>query len=180
MSDDAPDETYGLNVGTYEDGLQWVGRSGAVRFAELAVNQAMVRNFVSAIEDPNELYWDDATASRVCGAPVAPPAMMTTWVTPRAWAPGASDGSGTAMLVAVPLPGDSMINMSSEFEFFDHVRIGDRLNVVETVEAVSEEKTTRVGKGHFLTVVSTFRRETGEMVASQRNVIFRFWSAGAQ
>ena len=73
-----------------------------------------------------------------------------------------------------------MINISSEIEFFDHIRIGDRLNVVEEVEAISEEKQTKVGPGHFITVVARFRRQSGALVALQRNVMLRFWGATAQ
>jgi hypothetical protein len=180
MSERETAGAYGLCVGTYEDGLTHVGRPSEVRFAELPVNEAMVRQFVSAVRDPNPLYWDQDLAHQVCGSGVAPPAMLTTWVTPQNWRPDYMPDPATALLVAVPLPGDSMINISSEIEFFDHLRIGDRLNVVEEVESISEEKQTRVGTGHYLTVVGRFRRESGELVAIQRNVILRFWARGAQ
>jgi hypothetical protein len=72
-----------------------------------------------------------------------------------------------------------MINISSEIELFDHIRIGDRLNVVEEVESISEEKETKVGRGHFITVVARFRRQSGELVATQRNVMLRFWGRTA-
>ena len=55
---------YGLNVGTYEEGLEHIGRPSEVRFAELPVNEAMVRQFVSAVRDPNPLYWDQDLATR--------------------------------------------------------------------------------------------------------------------
>ena len=171
---------YGLNVGTYEEGLQHIGRPSEVRFAELPVNEAMVRQFVSAVRDPNPLYWDEALATRICGSGVAPPAMLTAWVTPQNWRPDYLREPATALLVSVPLPGDSMINISSDIEFFDHLRVGDRLNVVEEVESISEEKQTRVGAGHYLTVVARFRRQSGELVAIQRNVMLRFWARAAQ
>jgi hydroxyacyl-ACP dehydratase HTD2-like protein with hotdog domain len=73
-----------------------------------------------------------------------------------------------------------MINFSSEIEFFDFLRVGDRLNVVEEVESISEEKQTKVGRGHFITVVARFRRQSGELVAEQRNVMLRFTAEGAK
>jgi hypothetical protein len=180
MSERESAGAYGLNVGTYEEGLGYIGRPSEVRFAELAVNEPMVRQFVSAVRDPNPLYWNEDLATRVCGSGIAPPAMLTTWVTPQNWRPDYVADPATALLVAVPLPGDSMINISSDIEFFDHLRIGDRLNVVEEVESISEEKQTRVGTGHYLTVVARFRRQTGELVALQRNVMLRFWAKGTQ
>jgi acyl dehydratase len=169
------DDLYGLNVGTYEEGLTHVGRPTEVRFSELPVNEAMVRQFVGAVHDPNPLYWDPALATRLCGSPVAPPATLVIWTTAQNWTPTKQPGPAPALLVKVPMPGDSMINISSEIEFFDHIRVGDRLNVVEEVEAISEEKQTKVGRGHFVTVVARFRRESGELVATQRNVLLRFW-----
>jgi acyl dehydratase len=179
MSEPEGDDLYGLNVGTYEEGLTHVGRPAEVRFAELPVNEAMARQFSSAVHDPNPLYWDAELATKICGSPVAPPATLVTWTTAINWTPGGKTGVPAALLVSVPLPGDSMINISSEIEFFDHIRIGDRLNVVEEVEAISEEKQTKVGRGHFLTVVARFRRQTGELVAVQRNVMLRFWGKSA-
>lgn len=167
---------YGLNVGTYEEGLAHVGRPSEVRFADVEVNTAMVRQFVSAIQDPNPLYWDDRLATERCGSPIAPPATLVSWLTNLRWRPDDAPPPAEALLVAVPLPGNSMINVSSEIELFDHLRIGDRLNVVEEVESISEEKQTQVGRGHFLTVVARFRRQSGELVAEQRNVMLRFWT----
>lgn len=175
-----PETAHGLNIGTYEQGLAYIGRPTEPRVAELPVNEAMVRQFVAAVRDPNPLYWDDELATELCGGPIAPPATLITWLTPPVWKPGRAPGPGEALLVAVPLPGDSMINISSEIEFFDHLRIGDRLEVVEEVEAISEEKQTKVGRGHFVTVVARFRRVSGDLVAVQRNVMLRFWAAGAQ
>jgi hypothetical protein len=175
VSDERPGGDYGLRIGTYEEGLAHVGRPTEPRFGQVAVNAPMVRQFVAAIHDPNPLWWDDRLATEVAGGPVAPPAMLVTWVTAAAWAPDGSGGPGHALLTSVPMPGDSMINVSSEIELFDHLRVGDWLNVVEEVESISEEKATQVGRGHFLTVVARFRRHTGQLVAVQRNVMLRFW-----
>ena len=41
------------------------------------------------------------------------------------------------------------------------------VSVVEEVESISDEKETRVGPGHFLTMVARYRRQTGELVALQ-------------
>lgn len=168
MAEDRKQGAYGLQVGTLEAGRAWIGRPGEPRIGEIDVNAAMIRQFVSAIRDPNPDYWGEP--------PSVPPAMLTTWVTPQNWRPDRTTGPAAALLVAVPMPGDSMINISSEFEFFEPLRLGDRVSVVEEVEAISDEKETRVGPGHFLTMVARYRRQTGELVALQRNVILRFWA----
>ena len=175
----APTGEYGLNLGTLEEGRAWIGRPTQPRFADVPVNVAMVRQYVAALQDGNPLYWDDDYAAAVAGSGVAPPATLISWVTPLDWRPDGSGGPGGALLTAVPMPGDSMINVSSEIEFFDRVRVGDHLNVVEEVLAISDEKVTQAGRGHFLTIVARFRRQSGELVAEQRNVLLRFWAGSS-
>lgn len=168
MAEEQKQGAYGLQIGTLEAGRAWIGRPGESRAGEIDVNEAMIRQFVSAIRDPNPDYWREP--------PSVPPAMLTTWVTPQNWRPDRRTGPAAALLVAVPMPGDSMINISSEIEYFVPLRVGDRVSVVEEVESISDEKETRVGPGHFLTMVARYRRQTGEVVAIQRNVILRFWA----
>jgi acyl dehydratase len=74
----------------------------------------------------------------------------------------------------VPLPGDTLINVSTETEFIRPIRAGERLNVTDEVADVTPEKQTRLGKGHFITTVATFRNEKGAVVAKNTNVMFRF------
>ena len=169
---------YGLNIGTLEEGRSWIGRPTQPRFADVPVNLAMVRQYVAALQDGNPMYWDDEYAVEVAGSAVAPPATLISWVTPLDWRPDGSGGPGAALLTAVPMPGDSMINVSSEIEFFDRLRVGDHLNVVEEVVSISDEKVTQVGRGHFLSIVARFRRQSGELVAEQRNTMLRFWAGG--
>jgi hypothetical protein len=42
------------------------------------------------------------------------------------------------------------------------------------IESISEEKQTRVGRGLFVTWVTTFRDEKGEVVGRQTFRIFKF------
>ena len=50
--------------------------------------------------------------------------------------------------------------------------IRDRASTV--AESISEEKQTRLGPGHFVTWVTTFRDEAGEVVARQRFRVLKF------
>ena len=177
-SDQTPKAVYGLNVGTYEEGLEHVGVRTEPRYADAEVSEGVGRAFASAVRDGNPLWWDEGLARSVAGGPVVPPATLVSWVTNLDWKPDGSGGPGTALLTSVPLPGDSMINVSSEIEFFDHLRVGDRYHVIEVVEDISPEKRTSAGRGHFLTMVADYHRQDGTLVASQRNVMLRFWAEG--
>jgi acyl dehydratase len=173
------DAPFGLVQGTYEEGLTHVGRVSEVRFSSVEVNAAMIRQFVAAVEDPNPVYWEPRVAVELFGSELAPPATLVSWGTNLRWTPEDVPPPAPALLVDVPLPGDSMINVSSEIEFFDQIRVGDRLNLVEEVESISPEKQTAMGPGHFITLVARYRRQSGELVAVQRNVMLRHRTEGA-
>jgi uncharacterized protein len=164
---------YDVPVGTYEDAKAMVGTTTPVRFAELPVNTAMIRHYAALVRDANASYWDDEFASQQWGAVIAPPGMLMTWLVPLEWKP--AGGTPVPLLTArVPLPGDTFLNSSNDTEFFEPIRVGDHLNVVEELVDVSEEKETAFGRGHFVTTVSTFRRQDGRVVARSSNVLFRF------
>ena len=48
------------------------------------------------------------------------------------------------------------------------------LHVVEELVAVSPEKTTKLGVGHFVETCESFYRDDGTLVATNRNTLFRF------
>ena len=88
VNGDQQSDPHGLNIGTSEEGLAYVGRVSEVRFSTVSVNEAMIKQFVAAVRDPNPIYWDDDLATRICGSPLAPPATLITWTTPLNWQPG--------------------------------------------------------------------------------------------
>jgi acyl dehydratase len=133
----------------------------------------MVKHFCAMIEDGNPSYWDDDVAEDIWGSPVAPPAMLLTWCMPLAWTPTAAHPV-PPLALRVPLPGETVINVSQEAEFFQPVRIGDLLSMVEVLLEVSDSKTTALGVGHFVTTEMTFSRQDATPVAVMTNVLFRF------
>ncbi|MFS3130753.1 MaoC family dehydratase N-terminal domain-containing protein [Nocardioides sp. Bht2] len=165
---------YGIRTGTYEEALTWLGRVSEPRTADFPVELAAGRKFAAAVQDGNPLWWDSQVADEVAGGAVVPPATLMSWAVAHHWLPEVMrrPAVGT-FLITVPLPGESMINVHNEIEFFDHLRVGDQLTVTEVVESISTEKTTGAGRGHFLTVAAWYRRSNGEPVAMVRNVILR-------
>lgn len=164
-----------LNFGTYQEALEWIGRETEPTTGEVAVNLPMIRMYSAAIEDGNASYWDEEAARAIWGGNVAPPGMLQTWTIPMQWRP---DGrrSISVMAAKVPLPGDKPVNVTTDFEFFEPVREGDRLTMVDRLEAISPEKTTRVGTGHFITSVTEYRNQHGVLLARSTNTLFRYKS----
>jgi acyl dehydratase len=169
---------YALPIGTLEDARAMIGQRTAPRLAEAEVSWGQVKSFCAMTHDGNPSYWEPEFATAQWGGLVAPPAMLMTWLMPLEWSPQSS--TPQPMLPArVPLPGPSMINGSNDTTYFLPVMVGDRLTVEEEVVSVSDEKTTRLGVGHFVETLSVYRNQRSEVVAEVRNTLFRFTPVGA-
>jgi acyl dehydratase len=165
--------SYQLTFGTYEDALQMVGAVSEPRTAGTAVSAARIQMFAATVRDSNPSYWDDEFATRTWGGLLAPPALLMGLLTPPPWEP-TERPPVSAIALRVPLPGTTFINASNEAEFLLPIVEGDLLTVVEQLVAVSPEKRTRLGVGHFVETLDTFTRQDGAVVATNRNTLFRF------
>ena len=168
-----------IAIGSVEEGRRWIGREGEPWVAEFAVNEAMIAYYCSAVEDANPSYWDRAFAETQWGGIVAPPSMLMSWALPLQWRPeGKREFAFLAF--AVPLPGYSPVNTSTDTEFFLPMRPGDLITYRDRLVAISDEKTTRMGAGHFVTSVGECHNQRGELLARTTNVLFRFVPHGSQ
>ena len=164
---------YDVATGTFEDARAMVGHRTEARTGELAVSEALVKQFAALTHDASAGYWDPEFAEEWWGGTVSPPAMLMTWLMPLEWTP--EGGLPTPLLTArVPLPGDTFINASNDTEYFLPIRVGDRLTVEEELVDVSAEKQTALGHGHFVTTKGTYRRQDGQVVAVMTNILFRY------
>jgi acyl dehydratase len=152
------------------------------------VNQPMIRHWAAAFEDDNPVYTDpDAAARSRFGEIVAPPLMLQTWTmaTPRIAGMAERGGSpvegGRAavlgLLDAAGFVGTLASN--SEFEIVRYLRLGDVVSATTLLDAVSGEKQTRIGPGHFVTWVTTYTDDAGEVVGRQTFRILKFKPGGA-
>jgi len=146
------------------------------------VNQPMIRHWAAALEDHNPVYTDPAfaAASRFGGI-VAPPLMLQTWtmLTPKISGIAERGGSPTegAQNPLTPLDEAGFIATlatNSEFEIVRYLRLGEVVTSTMVLESISDEKRTRLGPGHFITWVTTYRDEQGAIVGRQTFRILKF------
>jgi hypothetical protein len=152
------------------------------------VNQPMIRHWAAAFEDDNPVYTDRvvAAASRFGGI-VAPPLMLQTWTMPTPKITGIAERGGSP----VDSEGESFLSVfdeagfvgtlasNSEFEIERYLRVGEVVSATTVMETISDEKQTRLGPGHFITWVTTYSDEAGEIIGRQRFRILRFKPAGS-
>lgn len=158
-------------------------RLGGPSVAPDPVNQPMIRHWAAAFEDDNPVYTDVAfaEASRF-GSIVAPPLMLQTWTmgTPmitgireRGGAPQPSNERGP-LTVFDEAGFVGTLASNSEFEINRYLRVGEVVSATTVIESISPEKTTRIGRGHFVTWVTTYTVDSGEVVGTQRFRILKF------
>ena len=63
---------------------------------------------------------------------------------------------------------------NSEFEILRYLRLGEVVTSTMVIESVSDKKQTRIGPGHFITWVTTFRDQQGAVVGRQTFRILKF------
>jgi len=178
--------------GTLDDELQAlvgkpVGRGGAAVGPD-PVNQPMIRHWAAAFADHNPVYVDPDMAARSrFGGIVAPPLMLQTWSMPTPVLAGIAERGGSP----VESEGDTALSAfdragyvgtlatNSEFEIIRYLRLGETVSARTVFESVSEEKRTRLGRGRFVTWVTTYTVAPDEVVGRQTFRILKFDPSGA-
>jgi acyl dehydratase len=147
------------------------------------VNIPMIRHWAAAFEDANPVYTDPERAleSRFGGI-VAPPLMLQTWTMATPVITGIAERGGSP----TPVPGESPLSVldragytatlatNSEFEIVRYLRPGDVVSAGTVFESISEEKVTRMGPGRFVTWVTTYTDQDGQVAGRQLFRILKF------
>jgi hypothetical protein len=162
------------------------GGGGGRRPAPDPVNQPMIRHWAAAFEDANPAYTDPDVATRTrFGGIVAPPMMLQTWTMPTPTITGIAERGGSptesvgeSFMTVFEREGfTGTLAVASEFEIERHLRLDERISASNIVESISDEKQTRLGRGHFVTWLTTYTDDAGEVVGRQRFRILKFTPA---
>jgi hypothetical protein len=158
----------GMAFGTLEEGRSWVGRRSEPKQAWFPIDRSMILYYCSLVEDANPRYWE--------GDECPPGLLMTLGMNPQ-WAPAHLHREDGLFALNVPLPGHHIINASTTTELERRPRVGDHVWIVEEIVSLSDEKTTRLGTGVFITSLTTYTDQHGENIARNTNVLFRYDTA---
>jgi uncharacterized OB-fold protein/acyl dehydratase len=174
---------------TLDDELQsFVGRSaGPATRGQHPVNEPMIRHWVEAMGDYNPVYVDDE-AARAAGFPgvIAPPTMLQAWIMRGLRTSIEADAAREAGTTTTAEPSDQVMELLNEAGFTSVVATncdqhyerplvpGDHLEVTSVIDAISGEKQTGLGLGHFITNRLEYRDQRGELVATMKFRILKF------
>lgn len=144
-----------------------------------AVNLPMIRHWCEAMGDKNPLYTDREYAEGSAhGAIVAPPTMMQVW-TMRGYTvthpPGSAEDEPFAMFSLLEEAGyPAVVAVNCEQEYFAPIKEGDEIHSTSQIESISEEKTTALGTGFFITELSRHYNQNKELVGEMRFRVFKY------
>lgn len=155
-----------------------IGKETAPRPAPEAINIAMARHWCEMVEDANPIYFDEETASKSwMGKTFAPPTMLYTWRMAPVWPRRNVENA----LSGLEFEGcDATLAVTAIQEYEQPLRYGDTLTVSSKIASISDEKTTRLGSGHFVTTVDTFRNQDGDIVGTHSFTLFRYRPSGGE
>ena len=154
------------------------GRSyGPAVIADDPVNVPMIRHWVEAMGDTNPVYLDDEAAGAT-GRPgiVAPAVMLQVWSMRGLKSQGPrADGVQSELLGLLEEHGfTSVVATDTEQEYLRELVPGDLLSTTSVIESVSEEKSTGLGIGHFVTTRTDYRDQDDELVGTMTFRILKF------
>lgn len=134
-----------------------VGKEYGRVYAWDRINAPMIRQWCEVMGVDPARYTAD-------GAVVAPPAMLQVWCmegpTANNYPPGSTTENPYEVLRLLEDQGmASVVAVNSELTFAREVREGERLYYTTRLDAVSPEKTTALGTGHFVTLVMAYFSE---------------------
>ncbi|MEE9284766.1 MAG: MaoC family dehydratase N-terminal domain-containing protein [Dehalococcoidia bacterium] len=139
----------------------------------------LIKHWCETTEDGNPLYLDEDFAKESPhGSLISPPGMLGTWMVQFRWPwpPRDRKPGGTAIhqtmkdLLDLPVG----IQVDQEVEFYQPLKVGDRLCSSQRLSWIGPWKKTRLGEGHFWRVDGLFRNQDHEMVARGTSTFFGY------
>jgi hypothetical protein len=139
---------------------QWEGFETPRTVGRYPIEFDPIRRHCHMVEDQNPVFLEQG---------VSPPVMVDYSASRGPWPPGELDILG--LIRKIPTPGDRLINMNHEFEWFRTVKVGDRLSVSHKVASVEVKPTKLDPLSVWIKTETRIVDERGETVALRWNQI---------
>ncbi len=158
-----------------------IGSAGKTEVARDHVSEPVIRSWCDAMSESNPVYLNPnfANDSKHNGI-IAPPAMLQVWTmsglhlgsqpqrstedSPSAGVYQLLDEAGFSGVVAT----------NATYKYDKAIKPGDLISGTQKLLDVSEEKTTAIGTGHFVTTETIYSDASGEQVGSMEFRVLKF------
>ncbi len=148
---------------------EWVGKKTEPAAGRYPVEYDPIRRHCHMIDDTNPLFLDPEYAAKTRhGSVIAPPVMADYFAGQGVWPP--AEG-GRVLLREVPTPGDRLVNLVNEFEYFKPIKIGDRLSSYQVIADVFQKPTRLDPISTWIVSETHIIDQDGETVAIGRNTL---------
>jgi hypothetical protein len=168
-----------LASGTWQDAEGMIGKELSTMVGADRVELGAIRRKLEVLSFECTLHSDEETARWHGYEAIPSPVSMTaSWSLPAYWKAGDPPlGDRVVMppfpLVRIPAPGTAIMGTNVESEYFEPVYVGDHVTCVNRLVSIVHKR-TRLGLGAFMTVESTYTKQTGEIVCVERFTTFRY------
>ena len=139
---------------------QWEGFETPLEWGRYPVEHEPIRRACHMLDDANPLYLDEG---------LCPPVMVDFFATRGVWPPAEYDIIG--LVRRIPTPGDRLINLSQEMEWFLQVRVGERLGLRHKVVAINLRGTRLDPLCVWIRTATTVVNQREATVAVRSNLI---------
>ena len=144
-----------------EEAKKSIGRETATAEGRYPVEYDPIRRYCHMTDDDNPLFLDPGYARKgKHGAVVCPPLLADYF-------------AGRSALPPVQTPGDRNINLTTEYEFFKPVKVGDRLSSKSRITAIYIKAIRLDSKAFWTETERTITNQDDEVVMVSRNIGLR-------
>lgn len=129
-----------------------------------------IRRYCHMNDDTNPLFLDPEYAKKTgYGEVIVPPLMVANFAGQGIWPPATE----IPTLPPVLTPGDRNINLTTEYEFFKPVKVGDRLSIKSRIADIYIKAIRLDPKAFWTETERIITNQNGEVVAMSRNIGLR-------
>ena len=172
----ASEQTHFYNSLTSE-----VGSAGKIEVARDSVSEPVIRSWCDAMSESNPLYIDqDFANDSKHGGIIAPPAMLQVWTMSglhlgSQFQRNTEDSPSAGVYQLLDEAGfTGVVATNATYHYNEVIRPGDLISASQKLLDVSEEKTTAIGMGHFVTTETIYSDASGKQVGSMEFRVLKF------
>lgn len=151
-----------------EDARKLIGSETKPVRALYPVEYDPIRRFCHMTNDDNPLFLDPEYAKKSrFGDVIAPMTAVSLMTGSGIWPPAPETGEE---LPSIPSLGDRAINLTTEWEFFKPVKVGDHISTSQRIADIYIKPIRLDPKAFWKVSENVYRNQDGDVVAVHRNI----------